>query len=109
MNIIWLSRHEPTAEQEKKLRSIISFDKLIVVSKTISRSSEIKSLMSENEASEIVAVLPINLVSDLINREQIKPIRAVMNRQLDENGEATFIFSHFERVLSVAVETEKME
>lgn len=105
--VLWLSRHAPTKEQVKELEKILGICEIIQVSKTVNNGKEVKQLMAENKCKELVAVLPLNILQQVIS-QGIQPIRAVMQRELKENGEAKFYFQHFERVLEITVKTKKL-
>jgi len=104
--ILWLSRHEATEDQVKELSEKLGDIEIIQVSQTVKTAEEVLALKEENECEEMVVVLPINLMAELTTKG-IKPLRAVMIRQLDESGEnAQFIHSHFERVCKIYLSTE---
>lgn len=105
--VLWLSRHEPQDEQVKELESKLGPGpvEIVQVSATINRAKEIVDLMKIHGCDEVVVVLPINLLADFIRIADKPPIRAVMNREVDANGNATFQHSHFERVVKVEVVT----
>ncbi|MBW6441490.1 hypothetical protein K0B04_01095 [Patescibacteria group bacterium] len=55
------------------------------------------------------AVLPLPILSEVINSQKVSPvIRAVMDRELKEDGTATFSFSHYEKVKKVEVQTVRL-
>ena len=105
--VLWLSRHAPTEEQTQELERILGPCEIVQVSRTVNSGKEVKDLLRENQCDEIVAVLPLNILQQVIS-QGIQPIRAVMSRELKENGEAVFHFQHFERVLEVTVRTERL-
>jgi len=105
--VLWLSRHAPTNEQVDALAQVLGPIKILQVSKTVSSGKEVKDLLREHQCDEVVAVLPLNILQQVI-AQGIQPIRAVMSRELKENGEAVFHFQHFERVLEVTVKAKKL-
>jgi len=105
--VLWLSRHAPTEEQTQELERILGPCEIIQVSKTVNSGKEVKDLMRENQCDELVAVLPLNILQQVI-AQGIQPIRAVMQRELKENGNVEFHFQHFERVLEVTVKTKRL-
>ena len=106
MNILWLSRHAPQEEQYRALEQAFAPEpiRLIEVNKTVQSADEVINTMSDNGADELVAVLPINLIADLTHKG-VHPIRAVMNRELKDDGQVEFTFDHFERVDKVEIVT----
>ena len=107
--VLWLSRHAPTTEQVEKLAQVLEpcDVNVIQVSKTVKNGKEVKDLLRENKCNEVVAVLPLNILQQVIS-QGIQPIRAVMLREIREDGNAEFRFQHFERVLEVTVRTKMM-
>lgn len=106
MNILWLSRHAPTSKQMTELKKIFGNKiKIRQVSTTISSGEEVLALMKLYDCQEVVAVLPINLLEQIVTLG-VKPIRAVMDRKFRKDGKAEFIFSHFERVEKIEVDTK---
>lgn len=105
--ILWLSRHDPTPVQIEQLRQAFGDVEIVQEAVDIKEPSQVKELMERHEASEVMAVLPINLLSGLI-RLGVKPIRAVMDRKVNENKEATFTHLHFERVEKIEVVTTRL-
>lgn len=106
-NILFLSRHECTEEQKEALASAFNTTVNVVqLSRTVSNGKEVAALMKEHNCSEVVAVLPINILGQLL-REGVKPLRAVMDRVLD-GEKAVFNFVKFERVLKVEIVTEDL-
>ena len=105
--ILWLSRHEPQPVQVEELEKIFGTVDIIQVSTVINKVDEIIQIMKENNADEIVVVLPLNLISELL-RQGVKPLRAVMERILKEDGDVEFRHSHFERIMKIEIITEKL-
>ena len=105
--VLWLSRHAPTKGQTEELKRILGACEIIQVSKTVNNGKEVKDLMRENQCDELVAVLPLNILQQVIS-QGIQPIRAVMQREVRDDGSVEFYFQHFERVLEVMVKTKKL-
>jgi len=113
--VLWLSRHAPTEEQCLDLEATLGPVEIIQHTESVRDAEEVIFLMAEHKCNEIVAVLPLNILADLVKRG-IKPIRAVMERKVIRKGlsdgeetlEAEFKFKYFERVLKVEVETERL-
>lgn len=116
MNVLRITRHEAETSQIEELNRIFSDVEIEEVSETLPNNTrEFVARFDElaAEADVVEAVLPPNLLeaalkfSDFAKREgQI--VRAVMNRVVDDDGNATFEFSHYERVVKVEVVTERL-
>lgn len=106
--ILWVSRHAPTQPQVDELQQVFGPDvEVIQESITIGKASEVKDLMERYNAAEVVAVLPVHLLAEL-TRLGIRPIRAVMERQLHNDGSVDFIHQRFERVERVEIVTSPL-
>jgi len=106
--VLWLSRHEPQEKQIKELEKVFGGIEIVQVSKTVSGAMEVLKLMQENETDELVAVLPIGLIAELTEKG-VHPLRAVMKRELNEEGEAIFTHEYFERVMRVDIISHPLE
>jgi len=106
--VLWLARHEPQEEQIKELEKVFGGIEIVQVSKTVSGAMEVLKLMQENETDELVAVLPIGLIAELTEKG-VHPLRAVMKRELNEEGEAIFTHEYFERVMRVDIISHPLE
>jgi hypothetical protein len=135
MKILWLSRHPPTEDQKEELSSVCCLhqkdtgeSKNIIIcencgthvseetpvkheikqiSQSFNSADEIAALMKEEKADAIVAVLPLPLIADLCDLD-ITPIRAMMSRKMNEQGEAVFKHICFEVVEEVMVKTRDL-
>lgn len=103
-----MSRHEPQEEQVRELEGVFGGVEIVQVSKTVSGAVEVLSLMQEHRADELVAVLPIGLMAELTERG-VHPIRAVMSREVNDEGEAIFKHNHFERLMRVSFLSHPLE
>lgn len=100
--ILWLSRHEPEQKQIKELQDIFGYIEIVQIKTTVENADEVIKYMEEHGCSEVVAVLPLNIIAQL-TAKGIKPIRAVMEREVLPNGDVKFKHQHFERILKVEV------
>ena len=107
VRVLWLSRHAATEEQRKELERIFGTVHIIFRSETVPNGKRVVEIMDEQDIDELVAVLPVNILAELL-RLGIQPIRAVMERELLDDGNAVFHFKHFERLREVKIETEKL-
>ena len=108
--VLRITRHEASPEQLAELRRIYGSDTEVVeVSETVT-FERVKQLVVEYQPLVIEAVLPMSLTADLLGKNGISLplIRAIMERQLDEKGGATFIFKNYVRVVKVEIVTEEL-
>ena len=120
--IFRLTRHQAGEDQMEALHRVAHTlypDTTEVViaqhSETVSSAADVVRLANgaqqEVGADHLIieAVLPINLLSELLRAANAPIIRAVMNRKVHPDGSATFEFSHYERVVLVDVVTEPLK
>ena len=108
--VLRITRHQASPEQLAELRRIYGSDTEVVeVSETVT-FERVKQLVVEYQPLVIEAVLPMSLTADLLGKNGISLplIRAIMERQLDEKGGATFIFKNYVRVVKVEIVTEEL-
>lgn len=104
--ILWVSRHDPTSIQYRELNRIFGDYRIILHKRPVESAKEIVDLMSEHVASEVVVVLPIQLIEDLYTLFSIQPIRAHMHRVSDDDGQVQFEHDYFYRVKKIEFVTE---
>ena len=108
-NILWISRHPLTSDQIDDLRRIYGEVAISQHGQQVARIADIKDEISA--ADVIAAVLPLNLLADLLRAAGDKPvIRARMRRTwapAPDGSEPVAMFEHeaWEQVLRVEVET----
>lgn len=97
-NIVWISRHVPSAEQTEELRKWVGerFN-LVFVNKTIDSVSEIVDKISDDTVG-IMAVLSPELLSELVEVSKVPVFRAVTKRMMTSRGTFEFLHDHFEIV-----------
>ena len=105
--ILWLSRHAPTDQQTGELKRFNPLLEIKQIAKTFDNAKEIVDLLVSEKADTVVAVLPINLMADLM-KFNIHPIRAVMSRRINKLGEAEFTHQYFEVVDEISIQTHKL-
>ena len=117
MKMLRLTRHEMSPEQEADLLRIFG-DGLEVETVSESLPADTKSavarfdeLATGCEVAEVV--LPVNLLEAVLKFSKFSKsggmlLRAVTNRNLDSDGNATFTFDHYEEVVKVEVVTFRL-
>jgi len=116
MNVLRITRHSAEEAQVQELNRIYGEVEITEVSETMPTGTrEFVTRFDELAAdAEIVeAVLPPNLLEAALKFSEFAKrggqiIRAAMNREVDDDGNATFVFDHYERVVKVEVVTERL-
>lgn len=118
--ILRVTRHsEMTSEQAEALQTAVTkltgeagTHTVVLHSETVKDAAEILALAESAGAAVVEAVLPPAILADLtnprINSAGIPVIRAQMDRVVDESGQATFTFNHYEKVAKVEVVVEAL-
>lgn len=108
-NVLWVSRHQLSTDQICDLERIYGEVEVRQHSENVGRVSDLRNEIAD--ADVIAAVLPVNMLSDLLREAGGKPvIRARMRRTLvpdPDGGEPKTVMAHeaWEQVLRVQVET----
>jgi len=116
--VIRITRHEPAVEQIEALQTIFGPDvDISTVSETLpSEPREAVKRFDElaKDADVVEAVLPINLLEAVLKFSEFSKrggllIRAVMNREVREDGKIEFTFDHYEIIEKVEVVTQPLK
>ncbi len=116
MNILRITRHSATTEQLAALNHLFGVNARVVeVDFRFSIDprqavQEFDRLAQEHQANVIEVVLPLHLLDAIMRYSQFVQgggmiIRAIM----DSPAPDTFVFSHYEQVISVRVETRRLD
>jgi hypothetical protein len=117
MKIMRLTRHAVTAEQVEALEEKYGDVNIVQVTDTLLSNPREAVAMFDQLAQQSYAdvaevVLPINLLQAVLQSEFVKNggivIRSVMDREVDSEGNATFTFSHYEKIVKVEIVTEPL-
>jgi hypothetical protein len=104
--VLWVSRHDPTPLQYRELNRIFGDYRIVLHKRPVESAKEVVNLMEEHMTTELVVVLPIQLIEDLNSLFKIQPIRAHMHRTTDNEGAVQFEHDYFYRVKKIVFETE---
>lgn len=113
MRVLRLTRHPAGEKQEAELRRIFGADCVIIDhSETVPGVERVHKLVKEYQADVLEAVLPLPLMAQTINPHTgvgVPVIRAITKRVISEDdGSTSFPFQHYEKVLRVEVQTERL-
>jgi hypothetical protein len=105
MKLLWLSTHKPFKNQLEELNEIFDEDVEIVVHRNaVKTGAEVVQIMKRNGADEVCAVLPINLIEEIVDLG-VQPIRAHMERIMSRDG-VTFAHLYFYKVIKLDIVRE---
>ena len=115
--IVRITRHEADESQVAELRRIYGADvEVVTINESMpTNAREFTARFDElaQGATAVEAVLPLNLMEAALKYTQFCKdggviIRSVMNREVDDEGNATFTFDHYEVVKKVEIVTERL-
>jgi len=111
MRILRLTRHKALPEQMAELARIFGADiEIVEISETVPNATRVVEIVTEHSADVLEAVLPLNILADAVGSRgvTIPVIRAITKREIVEGTKTAFTFSHYERVVRVEVQTERL-
>jgi len=112
MKVLRLTRHPAEEVQKAELRRIFGADCVIVDhSETVPGVERVRELVREYQADVLEAVLPLPIMAEVVNPRTgvgVPVVRAITKRVISEDGEVSFPFQHYEKVLKVEVLTEQL-
>jgi len=116
MKVLRLTRHWATSAQKAALEAAFPGCEVERISENLPSDSReavarFDQLTKGFQVAEVV--LPVNLLEAILKYSQFCRnggiiIRAVMDREMDEGGNATFTFSHYEKILEIKIVTKKL-
>jgi len=111
--ILWLSRHHPEPLQREVLTEKFGEVTVIVYEKSVNSALDVLTIFQAEGCHEMVLVLPVDILAELISllkKQQmiVRPIRAVMKREVLDHGGVASQFSHFERITDLYLLTEPL-
>ena len=111
--ILWLSRHHPEPLQRDLLSEKFGEVTIIVYEKSVDTALDVLTIFQAEGCHEMVVVLPVDILAELISLLKklnmiVRPLRAVMKRELLDHGGIANQFSHFERIIDLYLLTEPL-
>ena len=106
--LVWVSRHELNEKNNEILKRAFGDYEIVRFSQTVTDVSELVKFANENDADAYVVVLPPHLIQQLMNADRRPIYRFVVNRIVDESGNATFVPIGLERIVKIEVVTERI-
>jgi hypothetical protein len=103
--ILFLSRHSLEQKQIDELRTCFGEIEIVQVKDLVMSGNHVIQMARELNADEIVAVLPLNIIAEILQQRRYKPIVAVSERARinARTGKPVFSHDHFDRIESVTV------
>ncbi len=108
VKLVWVSRHELTEKNHEILKKAFGEYEIVQYKNTINNIEELIEFADEHGADAYIAVLPPNLIQELLVKDKRPIYRFVVERILKENGEAEFIPVGLEAILKIEIVTERI-
>lgn len=103
MKLLWLSRHEMSAEQLNALRDAYGEIDILQINKTF---DNVQELVPYVDMADILAVvLPLEMVAELLKITDKPVIYAVNGREFTADGKVAFTFKGWRQYKKVVIET----
>ena len=106
--LVWVSRHELTPQNHEILKHAFGDYSVVQYADTINDVGDLKTFADKHGADAYVVVLPPHLIQQLMNADRRPVFRFVVERTVDENGNATFVPIGLERIVEIKVVTERI-
>lgn len=115
--VVRITRHEAEEAQISELQRIYGTEvEVVTINESMPTNSREFTVRFDELAADAIAVeavLPLNLMEAALKFTQFcksngQIIRSVMNREVDDEGNAIFTFDHYERVMKVEIVTEAL-
>ena len=117
MQVVRLTRHAASDTQLKELQRIFGDDiKVEQISESLPTDTReaVKRFDEIADGTDVVElVLPINLIEAILKFSDFSKnggtlIRAITERSMDDEGNVTFSFSYYEKIIKVETITERL-
>jgi len=115
--VVRITRHKASEAQIAELQRLYGTDvEVVTINESMpTNTREFTARFDElaEDATVVEAVLPLNLMEAALKFTKFVKsggsiIRSVMNREVDDDGNAKFTFDHYEKVVKVEITTERL-
>jgi hypothetical protein len=105
--VVWISRHELNEKNREILtRAFGKWELAEWVRETVT-AEDLKQLAEKHKDAKFVVVLPPQLIAELLKYTK-EVYRFVVDRRVDEQGNAVFIPIGLEKVVRIEIVTERI-
>jgi len=106
--LVWVSRHELTQLNHEILRKVFGDYEIVQFKETVNDIQELIKFADDNNADAYIVVLPPHLIQQLLSRDKRPVYRFIVERKIDEQGNAEFIPVGLERIVEIKIVTERI-
>ena len=104
VKILWVSRHEPLREQLDELQQAFGDVEITRYCEVVYTVAQLLEVYDDGMYDEMIVVLPVESIRQLILMG-VRPLKAVLHREVIGYGEVRLTHHHFERILYVDVQS----
>lgn len=106
--VVWVSRHELTFENHLIMQRAFGVVSVVQFRDTVNDVQELIKFAEDNDADAFIVVLPPHLIQQLLQRTDKPVYRFVVEREVDEQGNAIFKPVGLERIVKIEFVTERI-
>jgi len=106
--IVWVSRHGLDERNHRILQEAFKDYEIVQYKETVKDVGELIEFADENEADVYIVVLPPHIVQQLLSKDKRPVYRFIVERKVDEEGNAEFTPVGLEKIVEVRIVTEKV-
>jgi len=108
MRFVWVSRHELTDLNKQILQKAFNDYEITQYKDTVQDVRDLKQFADQHGADAYIVVLPPHLIQQLMQVDKRPIYRFIVERKVDEQGNAVFNPIGLEQIKEIKVVTERV-
>lgn len=108
MRLVWVSRHELNKKNWEILKKAFGDVEVVQFKDTVQDINELCDFARSVMADGFIVVLPPHLIQQLLSNVKVPVFRFIVERKVDEQGNAEFIPVGLERIKEIKIITERI-
>ena len=108
MKLVWVSRHELTDLNKQILQKAFGDFDVVQFKDTVQDIRQLKEFADQSKADAYIVVLPPHLIQQLMQVDERPIYRFIVERKVDEQGNAVFNPIGLEQIKEIKVVTERI-
>jgi len=108
VRLVWVSRHELTDLNKQILQKAFGDFDVVQFKDTVQDIKQLRQFADQHRADAYVVVLPPHLIQQLLAIDQRPIYRFIVERKVDEQGNAVFTPIGLEQIKEIKVVTERI-
>jgi len=108
MKLVWVSRHELNEKNHEILKKAFNDYEVVQFTETVQDIKQLKQFADQHGADAYIVVLPPYLIQQLMQVDKRPIYRFIVERKVDEQGNAVFNPIGLEQIKEIKVVTERV-